>query len=42
MAGMTTRLQLSARAFADLLPLAIVAGPELGQAKSGPAHRPGR
>jgi hypothetical protein len=37
MAGMTTRLQLSARACADLLPFVIGAGPVLAKPRSGPA-----
>ncbi len=37
MAGMITQPQLSVRAFAALLPLAVVAGPLLGMPKSGPA-----
>ena len=37
MAGMTTRPQPSVHACADLLPLAVVAGPLLGMPKPGPA-----
>jgi hypothetical protein len=37
MAGMTTRLQPSARACAALLPFVIGVGPVLRKPKSGPA-----
>jgi hypothetical protein len=42
MAGTMTRLHPSVLAFADLLPLAALAGPVIGKPKSGPAAgRPG-